>query len=78
MDSEYYRQRDYHSDNHDNNSSNKNNNKDNDNNNNTLLTYCRQVAIYKLKITILKYPRHKKLLLSLSSSSYHIWGCQWG
>ena len=77
MDSEYYRQRDYHSDNHDNNSSNKNNNKDN-NNNNTLLTYCRQVAIYKLKITILKYPRHKKLLLSLSSSSYHIWGCQWG
>ena len=25
----------------------------------TLLTYSRQVAIYKLKIPILKYPRHK-------------------
>ena len=39
----------------------------------SLLTYSRQVAIYKVKIPILKYPRHKKLLLSsLSSSSYHI------
>ena len=39
----------------------------------SLLTYSRQVAIYKLKIPILKYPRHKKLLLSSLSSSYHIY-----
>ena len=30
-------------------------------NNNSLLTYFRQVAIYKLKVQILKYPRFKTL-----------------
>ena len=29
--------------------------------NNSLLTYFRQVAIYKLKVQILKYPRFKTL-----------------
>ena len=36
-------------------------NNNNNNNNNTLLTYFRQVAIYKLKVQILKYPRFKTL-----------------